>query len=74
MSDQEDNKINSEICRNIKEARLKKGWTQKEVAEKAGMDANSYAKIEQGRSRPFGVTLAKIIKALGVKPSDIIPS
>ena len=54
-------------------AREKRSWIQKELAEKAGLDDNSVAKIEQGVSRPKGLTLVKIIKALGVKSSDILP-
>ena len=73
MGIREDKKISQEIANKIKAAREKSGMTQAEVAKKAGMDRNSYAKIERGESKPFGVTLAKIIKALGVKASDIIP-
>lgn len=73
MSIKEDDKINQAICNKIKEAREKKGLTQAEVAKKAGLDSNSYAKIERGESRPFAVTLVRIIKALGVKSTDILP-
>lgn len=69
----EDKKIIQDIAENIRKAREKKGWTQQEVAKKAGVDSNSYAKIERGESKPYGVTLVKIIKALGVKSSDILP-
>lgn len=69
----EDKKAIKEIAENIKQAREKKGWTQEEVAKKAGIDSNSYAKIERGESKPYGVTLVKIIKALGVKSTDILP-
>ncbi|MFA5933240.1 MAG: helix-turn-helix transcriptional regulator [Microgenomates group bacterium] len=69
----EDKKIIKEIADNIKEARERKGLTQVEVAMKAGLDSNSYAKIERGESKPYGITLVKIIKALGVKSSDILP-
>jgi transcriptional regulator with XRE-family HTH domain len=47
--------------------------TQAEVAKKAGLDSNSYAKLERGTTRPFGVTLIKICKALEIKSSDILP-
>ncbi len=48
-------------------------FEQEELAKKAGIDSNSYAKVERGESRPYGVTLVKIIRALGVKSSDILP-
>lgn len=69
----EDKRIIQETAENIRQAREKKGWTQEELAKKAGIDSNSYAKVERGESKPYGVTLVKIIKALGVKSSDILP-
>ena len=73
MPSQTDEKTILEIANKIKDARIKKGLTQAEVAQKAGMDTNSYAKLERGKTRPFGVTLVKICKALGIKSSDILP-
>ncbi len=73
MGIQEDKKTTKEIAENIRKARESKGWTQEELAKKAGVDGNSLAKIERGESRPKGLTLVKIIKALGVKSTDILP-
>lgn len=73
MSIDQDEKTTLEIARKIKEIRERKGLTQAEVAKKAGLDSNSYAKIERGDNRPYGITLVKICKALGVKSSDILP-
>ena len=55
----------------LKEARIKQGLTQVELAEKAGMHPNSYAKIERGESEPSVESLRRLIKALKVDPSDI---
>lgn len=57
----------------LKLFRKKLQLTQLELANKAGMDSNAYAKIEQGKQCPKLETLEKIIKALGVKSSDILP-
>ncbi len=73
MGIREDKKIILEIANKIKQARESKGLTQAEVAKLAGLDSNSDAKIERGISRPFGITITKIAKALGVKSSDILP-
>lgn len=73
MGIQEDKKTLKAIAENIKKAREKKDWTQKQLAERAGIDDNTLAKIEQGVSKPEGLTLVKIIKALGVKSLDILP-
>lgn len=55
----------------LKEARLKKGWTQDELAKKAGLGKNTYPKIERGISRPDPLTIKKLLKVLDIKPSDI---
>jgi len=47
--------------------------TQLVLAEKAGIDSNTYAKIERGDQTPSVETLEKIVKALGVKSSDVLP-
>lgn len=73
MRIREDKKIILETANKIKEARESKGLTQAEVAKKAGIHSNSYAKIERGVSSPKGVSLTKIAKALGIKASEILP-
>ncbi len=72
MDDKQDKKAILEMAAKIKAARLKKGLMQTEVAKKAGLNSNFYAKVERGEAKPSGVTLTKIIKALGVKSSDIL--
>lgn len=72
MDDKKDKKAILEMAGKIKAARLKKGLMQTDVAKKAGLNSNFYAKVERGEAKPSGVTLTKIIKALGVKSSDIL--
>ncbi len=72
MDDKQDKKAILEMAEKIKAVRLKKGLLQTEVAKKAGLNSNFYAKVERGEAKPSGVTLTKIIKALGVKSSDIL--
>jgi len=57
--------------RSDKDARLKQGLTQVELAEKAGMHPNSYAKIERGESEPSIESLRRLIKALKIDLSKI---
>ena len=54
------------------EARQKQGLTQVEVAEKAGLHPNAYAKIERGESDPTTESLRKLIKALAIDPSKVL--
>lgn len=56
----------------FKEARLKKGLTQVELSEKAGLYPNAYAKIERGVSKPSPESIKKLIKALDIESSKIL--
>jgi transcriptional regulator with XRE-family HTH domain len=56
----------------LKEARLKKGWTQDELAKKAGLGKNTYPKIERDISVPQPDTAISLIKALGL-PMSVLP-
>lgn len=58
----------------VKEARELKKMTQEEVAKKAGISPNYYAKIERGTINTSIEKANKIAKALGVEVSDIFPS
>ncbi len=57
----------------IKEIRVQKSLTQEEVAQKAGISANYYAKIERGMINTSIKKANKIAGALGVGVSDIFP-
>ncbi len=64
MGDKLDKKVIVEIAERIKAVRLKKSLLQTDVAKKAGLNSNFYAKVERGEAKLSGVTLTKIIKAL----------
>jgi transcriptional regulator with XRE-family HTH domain len=63
----------NDIAKNLKIARLQKRLTQDEVASKAGVSTNYYARLERAELKPSVEYLEKIVKALGVKSSDILP-
>lgn len=56
----------------LKEARLKKDLTQAEVAYKAGIHPNTYAKIERGENMPSPESIKKLIKVLDIESSKIL--
>ena len=56
-----------DIAKKFREAREKQGLTQAELAKKAGVDANYYARIERADPDARGVIINKIAKALGIK-------
>jgi transcriptional regulator with XRE-family HTH domain len=72
MSVANDKKTVLEIASKIRQARVSKNLRQIDVAKKAGLDANSYAKIERGIQKPKVLTLTKILKALEIKSSKIL--
>lgn len=51
----------------FKEAREKQGLTQLQVAKKAGVNVNYYARVERADPKARGEYINKIAKALGVK-------
>ena len=55
-----------EIGKKIKEIRQKSEMTQLEVAEKAGIHVNYYARIERGEIVPSWKILDKLAKILKV--------
>ncbi|SMG37793.1 protein of unknown function [Marivirga sericea] len=56
----------------IKEFRNEKGWTQSELADKAGLSLRTIQRIESGESIPQGHTLQVLSNLIGVKPSEFI--
>lgn len=65
------NNLKATIAKNLKNAREKLNLTQSELAQKAGLNGNTYAKIERSGGLKLE-TLKKLVKSLGVKSSDIL--
>jgi DNA-binding XRE family transcriptional regulator len=55
----------------FKEARVKKGLTRTELAEKAGVYTNTYYKIERGEQKPSYPNIKKLAKVLDLDIKDI---
>jgi transcriptional regulator with XRE-family HTH domain len=72
MLNEQDEKTRQEIAAKLKKFRLKKGMLQTDVAKKAHLNSNFYAKVERGEAIPSVITLKKILGALGVKSSEIL--
>ena len=62
------------IGNNLLLLRKKRGLTQAELAEKAGLSDRTYADIERGTVNMRLQTLLKICEALNVLPNDILSS
>ncbi len=57
----------------LKKAREKQGLTQKQVADRAEIHVNYFARIERGEENFTFEILEKIVKALKIKSSEILP-
>ena len=51
--------------------RTLKGWSREEMAEKVGMSANGYAKIERGKTDLQISRLKKIVKVFEIELKDL---
>lgn len=67
-----DEEFAAKIPENLSKIRKQLRYTQKEVAEKAGLNPNYYAKVERGDGVPSVKTLYKIARALDVTVTDIV--
>lgn len=66
-------KVRRQIGKNIARARKSRGLKQVDIAVDAGVNSSYYSKIERGEVNPSAQILYRIIKALKVKSSDILP-
>ncbi|MBU2543463.1 helix-turn-helix domain-containing protein [Patescibacteria group bacterium] len=60
------------IGKKLKEARQKLGLRQVDVAEKAGISVNYYARIERDKENPTVDTLEGVLKALKLKSANVL--
>ena len=67
------NKIAEELGKKLRKARERKELTQEEVAKMSGVSVNYYARIERGEVNSSVEKIRKIIVALGIKSSEILP-
>ena len=61
------------VAKRLKALRNDLHLTQADIAEKAKMSTNYYAKIERGEVRPSVDIYERLAKALKVTASDIFP-
>ncbi len=66
-------KIIRTVAKNLRVIRKSKGLTQVEVAKKANITSNHYAKIERGEAEPTLTSLAALVRGLKIKSSDLLP-
>ncbi len=62
----------AEIGNKLLDIRKKKGMTQSEVAEKAGLSDRAYADIERGTANMKVETVLRLCQSLNITPNDIL--
>jgi transcriptional regulator with XRE-family HTH domain len=55
-----------------REARVKQGWTQADVAERIGLTPEVYGRLERGLMRPSVPTLVRLRHVLGVTSDELL--
>lgn len=56
----------------VREHRLGRGWSQVELAGKAGVSYSTVQRLEAGRFHPAMSTVKGLAKALGVKVDELL--
>lgn len=56
----------------LKAARLAKGWTQRDLAFYARLSEADISKLERGWHKPFPAQAARLAKALGLRPDELL--
>lgn len=59
------------IAQRVREAREGQGWTQEELAEKAGIARPNIARLERGLHIPTLTTLEKVARALAIDINNL---
>ena len=65
--------IKAEVGRKVRELREARGWSQEELGFEAGLHRNYIGGIERGERNVAIVNIAKLAKALGTRPCDLLP-
>jgi len=73
MANNEFEKFNKDLGKQIQNLRVQRGLTQEELAELVGMDRVSIGYIEQGIRAPKLSTLLRISKALKISIQELLP-
>ena len=65
-------KFLKKIGDNLRKARLDKGLTMREVAERCGMEENNYGRFEKAQTNPTFKSLFMICDVLGIDVKDLL--
>ncbi len=64
--------LTNKICLRIKFERIKRNWSQEQLAEYADLNRNTIGNLDRGIASPTIDTLEKLAKAFGMTVIDLI--
>lgn len=65
--------IRIQFGKHLRKLREEKGWTQEELADKAGMHFTYIGQIERGIRNPSLINLERLAKALKIDAGKLLP-
>lgn len=65
--------IRTKFGKHLRGLREAKGWTQEELADKAGMHFTYIGQIERGLRNPSLINLERLAHALGINAGKLLP-
>lgn len=60
------------VSESVRKHRTNKGWSQLELANRAGLDRKTVNRVENGRFAPSVETLLLVSEALGVSMNNLL--
>lgn len=73
MSRMQSKNIKVQVGSRVRRFREEKGWSQEELGFRSGLHRNYIGGVERGERNVGVENIAKLAKALGVKPRDLLP-
>ena len=64
--------LTNKICLRIKFERIKRNWSQEQLAEYADLNRNTIGNLDRGIASPTVETLEKLANAFGMTVLDLI--
>ena len=66
--------IRQRLARNLRELRLKRGWSQEAFAFEAGIHRTYVSDLERGARNPTIEVVDRLARTLGVPPGELLDS